>query len=255
MKLLSFGGTHKGLKREHNEDAFCIASDIHLYMVADGIGGHAAGEIASKSAVELIQDFVKRWTIEAETWPFGMKEGVTPAENIIANAIRLANREIYNLARRNIDYHGMGTTIAALFIKENSAAVAHIGDSRVYRIRNDNIRQLTADHTWVNEQVKKRAISKSDARNHRWGNVITRAMGNKLDVEVDVQRQALEVGDVFLLCSDGLSGMVDENRMFEIISENKTNFEKASKLLISEANENGGTDNITVVLVEVEELS
>ncbi len=254
MKVESFGTTDVGRKRAHNEDSLSISDDLGLYLVADGMGGHNAGEVASSTAVETVTSFVHRFTGDKDvTTSLSPDTEISQKADVLVSAVRLANRQVSIRAREKYEYVGMGTTIVAIFIEEDTAHIANVGDSRAYLIRNSKIKQLTTDHSWINEQIQKQIIPKEDARNHRWRNVITRALGNKPDVEIDLVSVDLKSGDLLLLCTDGLSGMLEDNEQFQIISRSKGNLEKACKDLINAANERGGLDNITVILLKFSE--
>ncbi len=255
MKLITGGKTDRGLKRSHNEDSLSVCPDLGILIVADGMGGHNAGEVASRAAIMSILEFLRQCAADNDaTWPFGIETDRTPLENKLLTAIRLANRDVCNLSLQRREYSGMGTTIvAALFDLPNArAALAHVGDSRCYVIREGAMTQLTQDHSWVSEQVQKNILSPEEARNHRWKNVITRALGNKMDVEIDIRIHEILAGDRYLLCSDGLSTMVEDEGIFQIIKDSK-DVDEACDHLIQAANDKGGHDNISVILVEVAE--
>ncbi|MCX7048694.1 MAG: Stp1/IreP family PP2C-type Ser/Thr phosphatase [Candidatus Sumerlaeota bacterium] len=251
--LRSYGATDVGLKRGHNEDFFLANDELGLYLVADGMGGHAAGEVASHTAINTIGDFVSGAKRDKDfTWPFGVDHNMTEDENLLVSAIKIANREICVLAEEKIEYHGMGTTIACLKVDGDQLIVAHVGDSRVYRVHSAALEQLTVDHSWVNEQVARNLITEEEARTHRWRNVITRALGNKDTIEVDVSRLDIVPGNTFLMCSDGLSGMLNNEDIRRILSQApNTSLETIAQELITRANEAGGQDNITVLLLHV----
>lgn len=244
------GLSDRGLKRGHNEDSLSVVPDMGLFIVADGMGGHNAGEVASRQSIESIVDFLRRADEEEFTWPFPPDPGLSPSENRISTAIKLANRDVCNLSLEHQEYSGMGTTLVTLMMDDDNARalVAHVGDSRAYLLRNGKLNQLTLDHSWVSEQLQKNIITPEEAKNHRWKNVITRALGNKLEVDVDVFTHDVQAGDLFMLCSDGLSGMVDDQQLEDIILEH-TDLEDAIRAMIKAANHSGGLDNITVILV------
>jgi len=252
MKIESFGITDVGRKRAHNEDSLSISDDIRLFLVADGMGGHNAGEVASSTAVETIMKFVRRCMEDKDfTWPFGLNSNLSEEANILLTAIRIANRNVCLRAAERYEYSGMGTTIVSLYMEnETMAHIAHVGDSRAYLIRKGIIKQITADHSWVNEQIQKNILTQKDARNHRWKNVITRALGNKLHVDIDLNTIDIEIGDLVLLCTDGLSSMIPDPDILQIIQSSEGQLEKACKNLVNTANEKGGLDNITVVLLK-----
>jgi len=251
MPIRSYGITDVGRKRDHNEDSFFISDDLGLYVVADGMGGHAAGEVASAKAVEVIRDFVRRCQEDDEfTWPYGINPEFDELQNTLVTSVKLANREVWRLAQEKADHHGMGTTIATFHVSGTKAAIAHVGDSRVYLVRDGKLEQRTRDHSWVNEQLVRGIISPEEAKVHRWKNVITRALGNREQVEVDVSLLELKPDDILLICSDGLCAgeKVDEAEILRAIVEHKDDLTTAAKLLIGMANDIGGPDNITVVL-------
>lgn len=249
FKIQAAGLSDRGLKRGHNEDSLSVVSDLGLYIVADGMGGHNAGEVASRQSIESIVEYLRKLREDPNEHP-PVIDSLTTEEAVIATAIKTANRDVCNLSLEHQEYSGMGTTMVAMLLSpdKSRASVAHVGDSRCYLFRQGKLNQLTLDHSWVSEQLQKNIITEEEAKNHRWKNVITRALGNKLDVDVDVQTQPIQANDVFLLCSDGLSGMVDDELMQNLLIENP-DLEDCIRELIKSANANGGIDNITVVMV------
>jgi len=250
LRIQCAGLSDRGLKRGHNEDSLSVVPDMGLFIVADGMGGHNAGEVASRQAIESIVDFLRRCEDEEFTWPYPHDPGLTECENRLVTAIKLANRDVCNLSLEHQEYSGMGTTMVSVMAlpEERRVIVAHVGDSRAYLLREGRLSQVTLDHSWVSEQLQKNIITPEEAKNHRWKNVITRALGNKLEVEVDVFAHDVRGGDVFLLCSDGLSGMVDDREMESILTSH-ADLEEAIGALIKAANHSGGLDNITVILI------
>ena len=254
MRGISSGLTDVGLKRTHNEDNFACDDELGLYVVADGMGGHAAGEVASGTAVDAMREFILKYHGEPDvTWPFGVETSMSIDENALATAVRLANSAVCTLANENQAYSGMGTTVVGLLLNETKAIVAHVGDSRLYRLRGEELTQITADHSWVNEQLRRNIISAEEAKSHRWRNVITRALGNKMDIEVELQPLDLQTGDVFLLCTDGLSGMISDEDIQQALLENIDNMPRATEALLNQANANGGIDNVTALLVHMQD--
>jgi len=252
LLLDTYGATDVGLKREHNEDFFYVDDALGLYIVADGMGGHAAGEVASHAAIETIGNFVASAQRDRDfTWPFGIDKNLTTEENLLLSAVKLANGEICGLAESKAEYNGMGTTVVGLKTDDGGFVAAHVGDSRLYRYRDDKLDLLTSDHSWVNEQVARSLITEEEARTHRWRNVITRALGNKYTIDVDISRTAVETGDVFLLCTDGLNGMIADQEIHRILRASAESAEIATRRLIQRANEAGGHDNITVLVIRV----
>lgn len=250
MKLRSFGITDIGLKRSHNEDNFYRSDELGIYLVADGMGGHAAGEVASSVSVKTVAEFAERYAQDNSlTWPFGFDTRLTEEGNALITGIQLANQALCQMQQERPELNGMGTTVAAIRITGNQVLVAHVGDSRVYRFRNGELELLTSDHSWVNEQLQKNIITAEEARTHRYRNVITRALGNRTELEIDVRLENVEPGDCFLLCSDGLSGMVEDTEMQQLLTDSPDCIRSAANSLVARANEAGGHDNISVVIV------
>ena len=253
MTVSSAVASHPGLRREENEDAYCVRKELGLFMVADGMGGHAAGEIASKMAVEVIEAFIND-TRDADvntTWPFPYDTGLTLEGNRLKAAFRLANRRLASAMEGNDTLRGMATTAAAVLLGKGSPVVAHVGDSRVYLWRDGLLHQITQDHSWVSEQVRAGILTETDARRHPWRNVVTRALAGGDDPQVDVAEIDVKVGDRLLLCSDGLSGVVPPERLEELVGQT-TSLEETCQALIDAANEAGGPDNITVAMLKVD---
>lgn len=247
------GKTDVGLKREHNEDNILVADDMGLFAVADGMGGHAAGEVASEAAIESLREFVHQVREDENiTWPFGTRDDLTIHENLLYSGISLANRKVCSLAEENAAFGGMGTTIAVLYLAEGKAHVSHVGDSRVYLYRDGELSGLTQDHSWVNEQVQRSIITEEEARTHRWRNVITRALGNRDEVEIDIAQVEVRSGDLFLLCSDGLTSMIDDQAIEGALAGDNGELSKTCEKLVALANEAGGLDNISVVIIRIE---
>jgi protein phosphatase len=236
------------MKRTHNEDNFSIIEDSGLYIVADGMGGHASGEIASKMAVEALREFFAATASDPErTWPYKMDRSKGYEENRLITGIKLANLRIFESAQREPRQRGMGTTIVALFAVEDGVYLAHVGDSRVYRMRDGKLEQLTEDHSLLNDYVKMKRLTPEEIANFPHKNVIVRALGMKDTVKVDTRLEQPRAGDMYLLCSDGLSGTVPEEDIVAILA-GAHDLRTAASRLIARANENGGPDNITVVL-------
>ncbi len=236
------------MKRTHNEDNFSITEESGLYIVADGMGGHASGEIASKMAVDAMREFFAATASDPErTWPYKMDRSKGYEENRLITGIKLANLRIYESAQRDPRQRGMGTTIVALFAVEDSIYVAHVGDSRVYRVRDGGLEQLTEDHSLLNDYIKMKRLTAEEIASFPHKNVIVRALGMKDTVKVDTRFERPRAGDLYVLCSDGLSGPVSDPTMLEILDATG-DLRAAATKLINKANENGGPDNITVVL-------
>lgn len=250
MTLSFFGATDVGRRRKNNEDYFGIFEADRLFVVADGMGGHAAGEIASSTAVQAVAEFVALTAQETDiTWPWGVDPNLSLVANRLKTAIRFGNQKVLDLSLTQADYEGMATTIVGVIFEENAAHVAHVGDSRLYLINANGLRQITTDHSWVLEQVALGVLSAEQARSHPLRNVVTRAIGAAPELNVDVTSHEMAVGDVLLLCSDGLSGMVLDADIERIVRANPEP-KKAAEMLVAEANARGGEDNITVLLLK-----
>jgi serine/threonine protein phosphatase PrpC len=248
LRIEVAGETNVGMKRTHNEDNFSIIEDSGLYVVADGMGGHASGEVASKMAVDSLKEFFQATSQDPErTWPYKMDRSKGYEENRLITGIKLANLRIYETAQRDAGKRGMGTTIVVMFAVEEGVYVAHVGDSRGYRVRDGKIEQLTEDHSLLNDYIKMKRLTPEEIANFPHKNVIVRALGMKDTVKVDTRFEAPKAGDVYILCSDGLSGPVEDPEMLEIITKT-ADLKTAASKLIERANENGGPDNITAIL-------
>lgn len=252
IKLAARGRTDVGRRRPHNEDAIEVSEELGLFAVADGMGGHAAGEVASQTAIDTLHEFIGRTAADNDfTWPFGVDKNLTHAENVLLTAIHLANRRVCQLAMENRDLSGMGTTLAVVYASEAQIHIGHVGDSRVYRLREGQLDLMTMDHSWVNEQLQRHMITEDEARTHRWRNVITRALGNRLDLEIDLKCLEATVGDLYLICSDGLTGMLRDEEIALLLAGHEGDLDATCETLIAAANEAGGTDNISVILIKL----
>jgi serine/threonine protein phosphatase PrpC len=254
MKIAFKAVSDVGRKRKGNEDSLVANPEQRLFVVADGMGGHAAGEIASKVAVDSINEFVCLTGGDEEvTWPFGLDDTISYDGNRLKTAVRFANRKVLEATKEKSEYEGMATTVAAVLVDGASANLGHVGDSRIYLFRGGELSQLTSDHSWVNEQLQNGIISAEQARTHPLRNVVTRALGGKADLQVDMQTHPLASGDILLLCSDGLTTMVPDEHIARILSDAAGDIEKGADELVAEANARGGEDNITVLLLRFEE--
>lgn len=243
------GETNVGRKRNHNEDNFAILADYGLFVVADGMGGHASGEVASKMAIDAMQEFFASTQDDPErTWPYKMDRTKGYEENRLITGIKLANLRIYETAQREAKKRGMGTTFVSLFTANEGIYVAHVGDSRAYRFRNGRLEMLTEDHSLLNDYIKMKRLTEEEIANFPHKNVIVRALGMKDTVKVDTRFEAPQLNDTYLLCSDGLSGPVSDPEMQQILGTHK-DLKTACSKLIEQANAAGGPDNITCVLV------
>lgn len=227
--------THQGLVRTSNQDSWLAESA--LYGVADGMGGHRGGETASRVALEVFRNAI------------GKKK---PSEDALRRAVEAANRRVYEMSRQDESLQGMGTTMSVLWVRKDRLLIAHVGDSRVYRLRGGEFTQITDDHSFVAELVRKNVITPEMARNHPHRNIITRAVGVDPMVEVDVLEETMAPGDIWLVCSDGLHGMVDDAEIQQTLTE--LELDEAAERLLSRSLENGGYDNVTLVLIGCEEV-
>ena len=251
MKIRYAAKTDVGMKRTHNEDYFSLIEDEQVFLVCDGMGGHASGEVASKMAAETVGEFFQRTRADEDaTWPYKMDRSLSYMENRLAVAIQLANLRIYEASSRDLRYKGMGTTCVSSLISGEKIHVAHAGDSRCYRIRDGKIQQLTRDHSLLEDYKEaKPDMTEEEEKAFPHKNVITRALGMRETIQVAIGSHQIASGDTFLLCTDGLSGMVDDPKMLEIITHAKS-LERAVAELVDAANRNGGVDNITTLLIQ-----
>lgn len=255
MNFTAAGLTDVGLQREHNEDSYCILSEHRVFVVADGMGGHRAGDVASRMATSEMTAFFDATDANGQgvDWPAKDESRMTPDQRRLVTAVKLANQRIFQASIHNRSVQGMGTTVVGILFNRDDRKihVAHVGDSRAYRVRAGKITQLTRDHSLLNDYLLVMP-NLSDAQKERLpSNVITRALGMQQAVAVDVSVDDVEPGDIYLLCSDGLNGMVSDDRISEILYEAGPDVEAAAKTLVSQANQNGGEDNTTVVVVRI----
>ncbi|MFH0812929.1 MAG: Stp1/IreP family PP2C-type Ser/Thr phosphatase [Pseudomonadota bacterium] len=243
-----------GLKRKINEDSYCADEKIGLFMVLDGIGGHKAGEVASNLGLDTMKENVMRGLKgKSGTVTGEQDEGLSREAVVLNNSIALANKVIYEVAHSREEYHGMGTTLASLLIGEKSVAIAHVGDSRIYLIRKNLIERLTEDHSLVMEQLRRGLINEEDAERSEMKNIITRALGAEENVHPTIDELVPAKDDIFLLCSDGLTDLVSDEEILNLLLENRQSLDRACQHLIDQANARGGKDNITTILVNFQE--
>lgn len=248
LKIEVAGHTDVGRKRSHNEDSFAVFAEHGLYVVADGMGGHASGEVASRMAIDTLRDFFAHTDDDPEkTWPYKMDRSKGYEENRLITGIKLSNLRIYQSAKDNPQQRGMGTTVVALFVVEDGVYVAHVGDSRVYRIRDGKMVQLTEDHSLLNDYKKMKKLTQEEIESFPHKNVIVRALGMKDTVKVDTRFEQPQHNDIILLCSDGLAGPVSDEDVLKIVVGNP-DLQTCAHRLVDAANEAGGPDNITAVL-------
>ncbi len=248
MRLVSAGLTDVGCVRKHNEDSLRMEAELGLFVVADGLGGHAAGEVASKIVVDRVAQFVQQTVEKDRTWPLEYDVSLNYDGNRLKVALLLSDQAIVEDIRKNPERETMGSTVVACLVQGNRATLAHVGDSRAYILNPEGIRQVTKDHSWVAEQVTHGILTPAEARVHPFRNVITQALGNGGDLDVSVQEFELQELDRLLLCSDGLSGMVTDTEIWSMTMAEKS-LQDAVNQLIAKARENGGEDNITAILI------
>lgn len=241
------GFTDTGLKRQRNQDHIGFDQDLGIAVLADGMGGHQSGEIASQMAVESV---LEKLQSICEPKPTKSKTG-SQLLDYVSNTISYSNSMIYQAAETVEEQRGMGTTLVAVMIQDSQIYAGHVGDSRLYLYRADSLRRITKDHSLVQDLIDRGFYTEEEARSANVGHIVTRALGTKAQVEVDTLQHDLKASDVFLLCSDGLSDMVAGWQIQEILKEQSSNLEKAAKTLISKANRNGGKDNISVILMQI----
>ncbi|QIB69955.1 Stp1/IreP family PP2C-type Ser/Thr phosphatase [Aminipila butyrica] len=233
----------RGLKRKNNEDSCFVIPEDKIYIVADGVGGNNSGEVASRSAVSFVADYVKRN-------PVKQAKGRDEIKNYFVQCIQEANSLICNLSRQSSEDSGMATTLVLAYVTRRKAYVVNIGDSRAYLLRNGDLTQITEDHTYVNTLIKSGALTEEAARTHDKRHIITRALGGDETAEPDIFEVKLMKDDILLLCTDGLHGEVEDSRIQEILSSGLQMSELCNQL-ITRANRSGGNDNITVVCVKM----
>ena len=250
-KLQCVGQTDTGRVREHNEDTIAFDGDMGLMVLADGMGGYNAGEVASGIAVKTIVNLVRE-AVEREDLRIPDKStGLSRSSIILRDAIHRANKIIYQTARTQPQCEGMGTTVVGALFFDNRVSIAHVGDSRLYRIRSNKLDQVTLDHSLLQELVDRGFYSPEEAQRAANKNYVTRALGVEPGVEVEIQEEAVHKGDFYVLCSDGLSDMVEDDDIHLTVSTFGANLDAVAKHLIQLANDNGGKDNISVVMSQV----
>ena len=249
MRAQAYGLSDVGRRRDSNEDDFLLEPSLGLYAVADGMGGHAAGEIASRLAIETLHEVLRRDGAADD------RKGVDAAGAWLRDAVGEANRRICDSIRLHEERRGMGTTVVALVHSGNEAVIGHVGDSRVYLLRGTELHRLTSDHSWVNEQVKLGLMSDDTAQRHPMRNIVTRALGSRLDVQVDLVTVPVRPADVALLCSDGLNTMLSDDEIRSLVLKHRDRPEAACRALVHAANLHGGEDNVTVVVIRFSEDS
>lgn len=249
---IAFGAkTDVGLRRSHNEDSLCVDPELGLFLVCDGMGGRNAGEVASQLAVEMIQTHMREARYNRGLPLIGEHDPkFSPRTNRLASAIRLANEVVFGASRSNPDQAGMGTTVVATVITDQVLSVAHVGDSRLYLLRGDEVQSLTTDHSLVAEQVRRGLLTEEEAQESPQRNIVTRALGVEQSVEVELDEMQLLPGDTLLLCSDGLTRSVKPAEILKVL-QNEPEPQAACERLVETANAAGGEDNTTVIQLNV----
>jgi protein phosphatase len=250
MEFKSFGFSDVGKTHEHNEDSYLRDDKEGLFVVADGMGGHVSGEMASQLAVESVEEFVSRSRSESVHFSGEYRSDLSIEQNRLLAATRVANRKIREEADKNPTKRGMGTTLIGVILEDKHLAVVNVGDSRLYRVRNGDLKQVTNDHTLVAEQQKLGRLTKDEARKHPQRHILTSALGISESPKIDLYRTKVIPDDLYLICSDGLNDMLDDEEILNIIHsiKDKSLF-KIGLSLVLQANLAGGQDNITVILL------
>ena len=249
-KIQLYGQTDTGSVRDHNEDAIGCNDNIALAVLADGMGGHRSGEMASAITVSTVLEVTTNKVKNINPDDANNGRGYSAESQIIHEAVSLANKKVYDSSEANTQYRGMGTTVVVVLFYDNRFTVAHVGDSRLYRLRDGELEQLTRDHTLVQELIDRDYYTPEQARNSLNKNLITRAVGIDSKVQIDIQEDIAMVNDVYLLCSDGVTDMIEDDLIKSAMIENSQNLEKAASEIIRLANEHGGKDNISALLVK-----
>jgi serine/threonine protein phosphatase PrpC len=244
------GRTDVGRRRKINEDSFLVSPEASLYAVCDGMGGHNAGEVASRMAIETIASFVEKSAVEKEiTWPWGLDPALSFDANRLRTAIKLANARVFQAADNREELAGMGTTVVAAVVSGDTMTVGSAGDSRCYLVRGNRLLQLTRDDSWVSAALGEGILNSDDVEHHPLRNVITKAVGARDSIDIDTIEHKLEPADVVLLCSDGLHGMINDQELARVLLPVPASLEQATARLVDAANEAGGRDNVSVVLL------
>jgi protein phosphatase len=252
LEIAATGRTHVGKIRTKNEDSFCIDTELGLFLVADGMGGHASGEVASRMAIEVVKETYEKSYKDKNATLLGKRDPrLSRVANRIVSSIRFANRAVFELSQKEYANIGMGTTLVGLLAQRDKIIQLHVGDSRIYRIRGGEALQLTEDHSLVTEQLKLGLLTEEEVKFAPAKNVITRAIGINKEVAVDIQHHAWVEGDTYLLCTDGFSDLIDTHEIPEIVERHNYDLDASNEAFIEAALDRGGQDNITVVLIRL----
>ena len=252
-KISSVALTDTGKVREHNEDMIGTEPELGLFVLADGMGGYNAGEVASGIAVKTIINLVRDALVREDLSVKDPESGLTRPSIILRDAIHRANKIIYHTSKTQPQCEGMGTTVVACLFHDNKMSIAHVGDSRLYRLRENRFEQMTLDHSLLQELVDRGFYSQQEAQRATNKNYVTRALGVEQNVEVEVHEQPVQKSDYYVLCSDGLSDMIEDEDIHLTISTFSANLDTVAKQLIQLSNDNGGRDNVSVIMAHVTE--
>lgn len=251
MKIEHAGATHVGMKREHNEDNLLLLPEKNLFVVADGMGGHSSGEVASQLAVDTIRQFFEETEGDDEiTWPYKPDRAMSYAENRFTASVKLANRNIFEAGVEDPKYKGMGTTLVGVLLHDEKAVIAHAGDSRLYRIRDGEIFLITEDHSLLNDYKKIQPMTPEEEEAFPHKNIIVRALGMKENLDVEINGDTPQAGDIMLICSDGLCGELTDQEILKHVTDMDGDLQQGVDGLIQDACDHGGKDNVTVILVK-----
>lgn len=250
----AYGQTDVGRRRKLNEDNLLVDPKANLYAVCDGMGGHNAGEVASQIAIETLHAFIQKSQEEQDiTWPYGFEDSLSTDGNRLKTALKLANRKVYATADNREDLSGMGTTAVAALVTGNLLTLGSAGDSRCYLLRAGKLSQLTRDDSWVSAAAAEGILNAEEIERHPLKNVITKAVGAKDSIEIEVVERRLENGDLALICSDGLHSMINDEQIQSLLAAPAASLQETAARLIDAANDAGGKDNVSVVLVRYTE--
>lgn len=249
-KIQIFGQTDVGLVRDHNEDAIGYEENIALAILADGMGGHRGGEMASAITVSTILEYVNDKIKKIKPGTIDEESGYSAESLLIYDAITQANKKVHDSSLANAQYRGMGTTVVVTMFYDNRFTVAHVGDSRLYRLRDGELEQITRDHSLMQELIDREFYTIEQARSSFNKNLVTRAIGIEASVQIDVQEDIAMLDDIYLLCSDGVTDMIEDDLIQTVIINNCNDLEKAATEIIRLANEAGGKDNISALLIK-----
>jgi serine/threonine protein phosphatase PrpC len=249
-KILIHGQTDTGLVRDHNEDAIIYDENIALAILADGMGGHRGGEMASAITVSTVLESIFENIKGLKTGETDEATGYSAESLLVHQAVTLANKNVHESSEANAQYRGMGTTVVVLMFYDNRFTVAHVGDSRLYRLRDGELEQITRDHSLIQELIDRGFYTPEQARKSLNKNLVTRAVGIDSKVQIDIQEDIAMVDDIYLLCSDGVNDMIEDHLIKSAIIENADNLENAAAEIIRLANQHGGKDNISALLAK-----